>query len=43
MANYFFTDYVVEGNKQDIDSFYDLMFKIKNAQRDLERGQFGPT
>ena len=43
MANYFFTDYVVEGNKQDIDSFYEMMLKLKNAKRDLEPGHFGPT
>ena len=41
MANYFFTDYVVEGNKQDIDSFYEMMLKLKNAKRDLEPGHFG--
>ena len=43
MANYFETNYVVEGNKQDIDSFYEMMLKLKNAKRDLEPGHFGPT
>ncbi len=43
MANYFETNYVVEGNKQDIDSFYEMMLKLKNAERQLEPGHFGPT
>ena len=29
MANYFRTNYVVEGNKEDIDNFYEMMMKLK--------------
>jgi len=43
MANYFETNYVVEGNKQDIDSFYEMMMKLKNAKRQVEPWSFGPT
>ena len=43
MANYCNTSYVVEGNKQDIDSFYEMMMRLKNADRQLEPGHFGNT
>ena len=43
MANYFISEYVVEGNKQDIDSFYEMMMRLKNANRQLEPGHFGNT
>ena len=43
MANYFRTNYVVEGNKEDIDNFYEMMMKLKNAERQLEPGHFGNT
>ena len=38
MANYFRTNYVVEGNKEDIDNFYEMMMRLKNAERQLEPG-----
>jgi len=43
MANYFISKYVVEGNKQDIDSFYEMMMRLKNADRQVEPGHFGNT
>jgi hypothetical protein len=43
MANYFISEYVVEGNKQDIDSFYEMMMRLKNADRQVDPTHFGNT
>ena len=43
MANYCDTSYVVEGNKEELDNLYNIMYKLQNMEKPLVENGFGTT